>query len=80
MTTDKQVASSAEKTPAAATNKKQITGQETLTNSIGMKLKLIPAGEFQMGSPADEEDRDVGEHQHAVRVTKPFYLGRTEVT
>ena len=50
------------------------------TNSIGMKLKLIPAGEFQMGDPADEEDRDVGEHQHAVRVTKPFYLGRTEVT
>jgi formylglycine-generating enzyme required for sulfatase activity len=49
------------------------------TNSIGMKLKLIPAGEFQMGSPADKEDRD-DEHQHPVRITKPFYVGVTEVT
>ena len=27
------------------------------TNSIGMKLVLIPAGEFQMGSPATEAGR-----------------------
>ena len=51
-----------------------------LTNTIGMKLKLIPAGSFQMGSPADEEGRDEDEHQHLVRITKPFYLGIHEVT
>ncbi len=64
----------------AEAEKKQITGQETLTNSIGMKLKLIPAGEFQMGSPANEEGRDDDEHHHRVRITKPFYLGVYEVT
>ncbi len=30
-----------------------------VTNSIGMKLRLIPAGEFMMGSPeSDDEARD----------------------
>ena len=44
------------------------------TNSIGMKLKLIPAGEFLMGSPESEPERDDDELQHRVRITKPFYL------
>src|SRR5688500_11524285 len=59
--------------------------QPTITNSIGMKLKLIPAGEFIMGSPESElGDKDVHNEnespQHRVRITKPFYLGVTEVT
>ena len=46
-----------------------------------MKLKLIPAGEFHMGSPDSDEDAyDNEKPQHRVRVTKPFYLGVTEVT
>jgi formylglycine-generating enzyme required for sulfatase activity len=50
-----------------------------ITNSIGMKLVLIPAGEFLMGSPDGDGDGD--EHpQHRVRITRPFYLGATEVT
>ena len=53
---------------------------EDYTNSIGMKLKLIPAGEFMMGSPEDEEYRGNDEQQHRVRITKPFHLGTTEVT
>lgn len=56
------------------------TRNEILTNSIGMKLKLIPPGEFLMGSPADEEDRNEDEQQHRVRITKPFYLGIHEIT
>jgi formylglycine-generating enzyme required for sulfatase activity len=52
-----------------------------MTNSIGMKLKLIPAGEFLMGSPADEAERyDDEGPQHRVRITKSFYMGVTEVT
>ena len=51
-----------------------------VTNSIGMKLRLIPAGEFMMGSPATEKDRDDDETQHRVTITKTFYLGVTEVT
>ena len=44
-----------------------------ITSSIGMKLRLIPAGEFMMGL------QELGP-QHKVRITKPFYLGVTEVT
>ena len=53
----------------------------TIENSIGMKLALIPAGEFLMGSP--DNDRDAWESEqpkHTVRITKPFYMGVTEVT
>ena len=51
-----------------------------IENSIGMKLVLIPPGEFLMGSPEIEPDRRDDEHQHRVRITKPFYLGVYEVT
>ena len=46
------------------------------TNSIGIKFRLIPAGEFMMGSPEGDDD----EKLHRVRITKPFYLGIHEVT
>jgi len=52
----------------------------TFTNSVGMKFARLPAGEFLMGSPKDEADRDDDEVQHRVRITKPFYLGVYEVT
>jgi len=54
---------------------------EKTTNSIGMRFVLIPAGEFMMGSPADDQDSFGSERpQHQVRITKPFYLGVHEVT
>src|SRR5262249_14390608 len=53
---------------------------KTITNSIGMKLVLIPGGKFTMGSPKGEEDRSEDEKQHAVEITKAFYLGMHEVT
>ena len=56
-------------------------GQEKeITNSIGMKLVLIPKGTFQMGSPESEEERLEDEVQHEVTLTKDFYLAVTEVT
>jgi len=62
--------------PAAATG-----GQpKEVVNTIGMQLLLIPAGTFLMGSPASEKDRDHAETQHQVTLTKPFHMGRTEVT
>jgi eukaryotic-like serine/threonine-protein kinase len=52
-----------------------------VTNSIGMKLKLIPPGGFTMGSPDSDSDAfDYEKPQHTVRITKPSYLGVTEVT
>jgi formylglycine-generating enzyme required for sulfatase activity len=54
---------------------------KTVTNSIDMKLVLIPPGEFLMGSPDSDKDARHGETpQHQVRITRPFYLGATEVT
>jgi formylglycine-generating enzyme required for sulfatase activity len=51
-----------------------------LTNSIGMKLVLIPRGKFMMGSPESEQGRKEDENQHEVTISKDYYLGVTEVT
>ena len=51
-----------------------------ITNSIGMKLVLIPKGTFMMGSPESEERRDKNETQHEVTISKDYYLGVYEVT
>jgi formylglycine-generating enzyme required for sulfatase activity len=53
---------------------------KALTNSIGMKLVLIPRGRFRMGAPADEEGRKKDEPLHEVEISKPFYLGAYTVT
>ena len=53
---------------------------KSFTNSIGMTFVLIPAGTFQMGSPAGEAERDDDERQHKVTISRPFYLQTTEVT
>jgi formylglycine-generating enzyme required for sulfatase activity/outer membrane protein assembly factor BamB len=56
-------------------------GPTTLSNSLGMKLALIPAGEFLMGSPDTDPAASADEKpQHRVRISRPFYLGVTEVT
>ena len=52
-----------------------------ITNSIGMEFVLIPAGEFEMGSPSGEEDRGRDEGPvHRTKIEKSFYMGRYEVT
>jgi formylglycine-generating enzyme required for sulfatase activity/serine/threonine protein kinase len=51
------------------------------TNSIGMKLLLIPAGTGIMGSPEDERGRSAYEGlRHQVTIAKPFYMSATAVT
>jgi formylglycine-generating enzyme required for sulfatase activity len=53
---------------------------KSVTNSIGMELIEIPAGKFTMGSPEDEKGHEDDEAQVSVTLTKPFSLGKTEVT
>ena len=53
---------------------------ESVTNSISMELIEIPVGKFTMGSPEDEKDRLYYEAQVAVTLTKPFKIGKYEVT
>jgi formylglycine-generating enzyme required for sulfatase activity len=45
-----------------------------------MKLALVPAGKFVMGSPPDEAERGDDEPQHEVEITRPLYVGAYEVT
>ncbi len=73
---------------------KELGREVEITNSIGMKMRLIPPGEFLMGS-TEEEVADAKEHklpswyigrlpiespQHKVRITNPFLLSTHEVT
>jgi len=52
-----------------------------LGNNVKMRLVLIPAGRFMMGSPATEAGRSGNEGpQHEVTISKPFYMGVFEVT
>jgi sulfatase modifying factor 1 len=53
---------------------------ESTTNTISMKLKLIHAGTFLMGSSESEKGRYDEEQQHKVTISKPFYMQTTEVT
>ena len=46
-----------------------------------LELVQIPAGEFLMGSPDSDQDASPDEKpQHRVRITRPFYLSKYEVT
>jgi formylglycine-generating enzyme required for sulfatase activity len=52
-----------------------------LGNNISLKLVLIPAGKFLMGSPPTERNRRPDEGpQHEVTISKPFYMGIYTVT
>ena len=52
-----------------------------LTNSIGMKLACLPAGEFAMGSPEDEPSRSGDESvRRGVKIPAGFCVGVYEVT
>jgi formylglycine-generating enzyme required for sulfatase activity len=67
--------SSAERSRRAAKRPKR------MTNSIGMNFVLVPAGEFQMGTPPWDKDGETDEKpQHRVHITSPFFLGTYEVT
>ena len=70
-----------------------VEAENLLTNTLGMKLTLIPNGEFQMGSTDADIDAvkkmnpffKISQFmdelpQHEVRITQPFYLGVHEVT
>ena len=47
----------------------------------GMVLVRIEPGEFLMGSPDSDKDARANEKpRHRVRITRPFYLGKYEVT
>jgi formylglycine-generating enzyme required for sulfatase activity len=48
-------------------------------HGVKMTFRLIPPGEFEMGSRAEFWDSRL-EPRHRVRITQPFWLGETPVT
>ncbi|MBL8828719.1 MAG: protein kinase [Planctomycetaceae bacterium] len=51
-----------------------------VSSTTSIVLRLIPAGSFMMGSPESEPNRFLGEVQHRVILTKPFFIGVSELT
>lgn len=60
---------------AEADKMNKVEVAEVVTNSIGMRLRRIPAGKFMMGLPNSVEST-----RHEVTLTKDYFLGVTEVT
>jgi formylglycine-generating enzyme required for sulfatase activity len=50
------------------------------TNSIGMKLRLVEPGSYQMGTRRSYSGHPYEKPIHTVRISKPFYIGVYEVT
>jgi formylglycine-generating enzyme required for sulfatase activity len=68
-------------TPIARVLEVQSALPQEITNSIGMKFRLIPAGTFRLGPPDNAADRSADEGPvHEVTITQPFYLGIHQVT
>ena len=51
-----------------------------LGKDVKLEMVLVPVGKFKMGPPASEKERSDNELQHEVTLTKPFYMGKYEVT
>lgn len=78
----------------AQQSNRDVRESQEIANSIGMKLVLIPAGQFMMGGgePAEDLVQAFAAYKrkaeffsdeyprHRVRITKAFYLGEYEVT
>ncbi len=57
------------------------TLQLDLGEGVKLDLVLVPAGEFHMGAPESENERQSAEEPvHKVKITRPFYLGAFEIT
>src|SRR5436190_7635281 len=80
--------------PSSAQEQRDARPRQVVSNSIGLDLVRIPAGEFLMGNPEDAaelckefaaferkpEEFDDEIPRHKVEITRPFWLGRCEVT
>jgi formylglycine-generating enzyme required for sulfatase activity/serine/threonine protein kinase len=73
--------------------KEIVLGQDKAGKDVKLTMVLIPPGEFMMGSTDEEQLRAVRRRdahlygeiyseapQHRVRITRPFWLGRHEIT
>ena len=68
--------------PPTASEASTASRPEVVTNSIGMKFVLVPAGSFVMGLPDEVRNHDppLSYAPHTVQISRPFLLGMVEVT
>ena len=59
---------------------KEVEEKVDLGKGLRLDLVLIPTGKFMMGSSSPEKEKLIGQTQHEVTITKPFYIGKYEVT
>ncbi len=67
-------------TLAAAGTSGQTALPKVLRNSLGMELRLMPLGDYEMGSNRREPGRRSNEVQRRVSLKRPFYIAATETT
>ena len=69
---------------AATVKKRKTKGAKEesidLSKGITLQLVLILAGKFQMGSDPSDEDHNEDETQYEANISKPFYLGKYQIT
>ncbi len=56
------------------------SNESFIIKELNLELIKCPAGKFMMGSPDEELGRFGNEKQYLVNITKPFYIGKYEVT
>ena len=66
--------------PLGASENASVFQDRLRDGSLGPVMVVVPAGEFIMGSPEDEEGRFDNERQHLVPIERPFAMGKYEVT
>jgi formylglycine-generating enzyme required for sulfatase activity len=65
---------------AVMVGRKAAPGKGEESAPVAIKIVEIPAGNFQMGSPLEEPERRQGEIQHAVTISRRFFISATEIT
>jgi formylglycine-generating enzyme required for sulfatase activity len=69
------------KPPSSDPKRDRLIGNKgVMTDGVGVKLALIPAGEFLMGSATEMLGVEGGRGHRRTRITKDYYIGVTEVT
>lgn len=61
-------------------NTAEAQSPKEITNSLGMRLVLIPNGTFKMGAPSSEKGVESDEIEHEVIIGREFYIGAFEVS
>ncbi|MEM1227654.1 MAG: protein kinase [Planctomycetota bacterium] len=67
-------------TQAVTVRPSGVDGESPLTKTFYFTFVIFPHGEYQIGSPGDEPDRDKDEDQHRIELTRSFAILDREIT